>query len=110
MSKYFHISTGLRGCYMPDSVYVVRCDTRRDLKAALEYEAATIRDSGLYVGCSKRDIAALAAIGWREARKASPAILPHVAPYRAKGQDHYPYGVFVSVATRREYLESEEEH
>ncbi|TIT73389.1 MAG: hypothetical protein E5W57_28230 [Mesorhizobium sp.] len=80
MSKYFHIMTGLRGCYMPDNAYVIRVDTRRELKAAIEDEARLCRDSG-FVGCSKSAVASLAAAAWREAHKRNPSIYPHVAPF-----------------------------
>lgn len=105
MSKYFTIQTGLRGGYMPDCSNVIRCDTRRDLKAYLEGEARDIRDAE-YIGCGKRAIAWLAAKTWREAQKPKPGYLPFVAEYRAKDQTHYPYGIFASVATRAEYLEA----
>ena len=108
MAKYFHISQGLRGCYMPDNSQVIKCATRRELKSALEYDADSIRDAGM-VGCNKKQIAWLAAIAWREAQKPNPAYLPYVAPYRDKHQDSYPYGIFVSVATRSDYLEQSDE-
>jgi hypothetical protein len=104
MAKYFNIMDGLRGCYMPNSSYVTRCETRRELKAVLEFEARNIRDS--YVGCNKKQVAWLAATMWKEAQKKNPAYLPHVAPYGEKG--NYHSAIHVSVATRKEYLESQD--
>ena len=102
---YFTIWQGLRGCYMPDYAHTIRATTRRELKAALQWEADSIRDSG-HVGCSKRAISWLAAIAWRQRKAISGE---YVAPYRHRGQAHYPYalGVFVGV-TRQDYLDSQE--
>lgn len=101
MSHYFTISQGLRGCYMPDSCYTVRVETRRELKALLESEAYSIRDAG-FIGCSKGAIASLAALVWRN-RKGFTYDL--VSPYKSQGQDSYPYGLFVGHARRADYLE-----
>ncbi|RWF33769.1 hypothetical protein [Mesorhizobium sp.] len=103
MSKYFHVSQGLRGCYMPDTAYVIRVDTRRDLKSALEWEARDIRDAG-FVGLNRRAVARLAAAAWREAHKKQPSIYPWVAGYGQAG--NHAFGLHVSAATRAEYLES----
>jgi hypothetical protein len=100
MAKYFHISQGLRGCYMPDSSYIIRADTRRELKAALDWEARDIREAG-FVGCNKRAVTWLAAQAWRNAGN-------HVVPYRNnhKGSG-YAFGLFCTQATRAEYLDQE---
>lgn len=38
--SYFTIMAELRGCYADnDSAFTIRCNTRRELKAALEWEA-----------------------------------------------------------------------
>ena len=42
---YFSIYQGFRGCYMPDGAYIIQAKTRRDLKAALQWEADSIRDA-----------------------------------------------------------------
>ena len=73
---YFSISTGLRGCYMPDNAYVIQVDTRRELKAAIESEARDYRDAG-FVGANKKAIAYIAAIAWRNRRKMQ---LPYALP------------------------------
>ena len=33
---YFCIAQGLRGCYMPDNAYMVKVNSRKELKAILE--------------------------------------------------------------------------
>jgi len=96
--RYFHIMTGLRGCYMPDSVYMIAVKTRREVKAALESEAQSIRDS--WAGCSKRAIAELAAGIWRDKK----AGLPYCSPYGPRGK-YPPYGLMIGNATRAEWLE-----
>lgn len=109
MAKYFTLMHGLRGCYMPDGEpYVIKATTRRELKEAIHYECNML-DSGEMLGFSKRNIAAFAAECWREAHKPKPAYLPHCLPCKEKGQSSYSYGVFVSVASRAEYLESQKE-
>lgn len=115
MAKYFHITLGLRGAYMPDSAYVVKCNTRRELKSALQNEVSHLTNAGfscgiITYGLSKKVIAGLAAKAWREAHKANPSIYPHVAGYGERG--NYYNGLHVSTATRAEYLEfvSEEEN
>lgn len=105
--RYFQISNGLRGMYMPDSAYAIACATRRELKEALEQEARDIRDAGA-IGLSKRAIAALAAAQWRDKRN----YLPYAAGYRWREQSPgtAPYGLFVAPLSRAEYLESQEEY
>lgn len=103
MSKYFTVSNGLRGCYMPDNVSVIRCDTRRDLKAAIAYDANDMREAYGYGG-SKKAVAAFAAECWREAHKKAPAYMPYCLPF-GRNPGNYAFGIFVSVATRAEYLE-----
>ena len=99
---YFNIATGLRGCYLPDNSYIIKADTRRALKSALESEAYYYSDAG-FVGASKRAIACIAAAAWRDRKKTQlPYALP-LAPEHSKS--NYCHGVFVSSATRAEYLE-----
>jgi hypothetical protein len=98
---YFHISQGLRGCYMPDNSYAVKVTTRKQLKSILKSGAYYIRDAG-FVGCSKRAVQWLAAECWRNRAKAT---LGSVVPYKYKGQSGYPYGLFCSVATKDDYEE-----
>jgi len=104
---YFQISQGLRGMYMPDSSYIIRADTRRELKSALEWEARDIRDAG-GVGLSKRAIASLAAAAWRDRKSSNP--YGFIAEYRWRYQSTgtAPYAIFVNNATRQEYKESQE--
>lgn len=99
---YFNISTGLRGCYMADNMYIVRCHTRRELRAVIESEADSYRDAG-FVGANKAAIAHIAAIAWRNRRKSQlPYALPLAPPH---ARDSYCHGIFVASANRSEYLE-----
>jgi hypothetical protein len=102
---YFTFYHGLRGCYLPDSAFIVRATTRKELKRAIEAEAEGVREAGM-VGMNKRAIAWLAAAAWRNRRKASGE---YVAPYREARHTSYPYalGVFVG-ASRADYLASME--
>lgn len=107
MAKYFHINHGLRGCYMPDGdPQVIRCETRRELKAVIMDEAECLGDM---VGLSKAAIARLAADAWREAQKAQPAYLPFCLPCHDRSVKiaKYSYGIFCGVATRAEWLEQQ---
>ena len=109
MAKYFHMNHGLRGCYMPDGdPSVIMASTRRELKAAIADECRML-DSGETVGLTPRAISRFAAECWREAHKKQPAYLPYCLPCKEKGQSTYSYGVFVSVASRSEYLEAQKE-
>jgi hypothetical protein len=101
---YFTIWQGLRGMYLPDSAYIIKADTRRELKFSLQCEADSIRDAG-GVGMSNKAIAWLANVAWHN-RKSSKE---YVAPYRWKGMDYYPYalGVFTG-ASRADYLAQSE--
>lgn len=96
---YFFISNGLRGCYMPDNIFVIKCDTRKALKAALTWDARDMREA-LGFGGSKRVVAHVANAAWK-ARKRST--LDFCIPFgREKG--NYPFGLFVSPASRADYL------
>lgn len=108
MAKYFHVSTGLRGCYMPDTSHVLKVETRRELKAAIEHEARDMREAYGYGG-SEKAVSAFAAECWREAHKAKPAYLPYCLPFGREPRS-YPLGLFVSVATRADYREYEKEN
>jgi len=100
--RYFHISNGLRGCYMFDNSYVVACNTRKELKAAIEYDARDMREAYGFGG-SKKDVAAIAAQAWKRANVKDYG-LPVCLPFgRDKG--NYPYGIFVSTATQKAYRE-----
>lgn len=99
---YWSISNGLRGCYMPDSICIVRVRSRRELKSALADHLGYGEGNP-----SDRSIASLAAAAWREwgpGRK-SRAYLPMCAPYpRQSG-----YGLFCAPATKDEWANQEEE-
>jgi hypothetical protein len=61
------------------------------------------------VGLSKKNIATFAAECWREAQKKNPAYLPFCLPCKSGGESTYSYGIFASVASRAEYIESQKE-
>ena len=109
MAKYFHLNHGLRGCYMPDGdPQIIMVRTRRELKSAIEGECDMLATDHT-IGLAKKNIAAFAAECWREAQKKKPVFLPYCLPCKERGQSSYSYGVFCSVATRRDYLESQED-
>jgi hypothetical protein len=109
MAKYFTVSRGLRGCYMPDDCNVLRVDTRKELKAALLYDANDMLEA--YGACelNKKQRTAFVALCWREAQKKNPAYLPYAMGF-GHDKKSFPFGLFVSVATRAEYLEHCKEH
>jgi hypothetical protein len=103
---YFHISTGLRGCYMPDNAYIARANTRRELKSIIANEAERYRESG-YAGASDRAVAAIAAEAWRARKRYQlPYALPVAPPHAPR---NYCEAVFVSTATRADYIASQAE-
>jgi hypothetical protein len=103
MAKYFHVSHGLRGCYMPDNSEVIKVETRRELKTHVSNEAKDMREAYGFGG-SKKEIATFVVDCWNEAKKPNPGYLPYCLPFGRKPGD-YPFGIFISVATRREYLD-----
>lgn len=109
--RYFNISQGLRGCYLPDSAYEARFKSRRELKAALESEAYYIRDAG-FVGLNRKAVARLANAAWKAAApkaKNSPW-LPYAAPYRNANQPgNFAFGLFVAKSCRADWKAFEQE-
>lgn len=104
---YFTIMAELRGCYADNSsAFTIRCDTRRALKSALEWEARDLRDAGA-IGLSKRNVQRLAAEAWRNRKSASvyPAVLPFRYAHHSPGNDCM--GLMVYNATRADWLETE---
>lgn len=99
---YFAIYQGLRGCYMPDSSYVVKADTRKELKAALQWEADSIRDAG-GIGLNKKAIAWLANAAWHYRKTGHEYIAPYRFGYHGKGNYCMALGVFTNL-TRQDYL------
>lgn len=99
--RYFNISSGLRGAYMPDEIFVARFTSRRDLKQLVSNMARDMRDAYDFGG-SQKDVARFVAACWREARKPKPAYLPLCLPF-GRERNARPFGIFVSVATRGEY-------
>ena len=104
MSRYFHISSGLRGCYMPDSAGTVRVNTRRELRSIVESECGAMRDAYGYGG-SKRQISAAVAQVWAGYRTQH---LDSVVPF-GRDRTSRPFGVFIAPASRADYLASQED-
>jgi len=94
---YFQIMQGMRGCYLPDNAYIIRADTRRELKRAIAWDADSTADGG-FVGLSKRNVAWAAAHAWRKGSKG--AILPYGYKGESKG-----FSIEISRTTRADYLE-----
>jgi len=103
---YFHISSGLRGCYMPDNAYVTKFDTRKALRAFVESEARDMAEAYGF-GYSAADRAAVVAQVWREARgRHKKSHYDHVIGFgRTRSRAERPFGLFISHATRADYLE-----
>jgi hypothetical protein len=102
--RYYHLTHGLRGCYMPDGEpYVIAVKTRRELKSAIESEADMLGDM---VGLSKKAIASFVAECWRRYYDKSWS-LNMVLPCHDRSVKiaTYSYGIFLSRATRRDYLD-----
>ena len=99
---YFSIYTGLRGMYMPDGAYIIKADTRRELKRALQWEAESIRESG-GIGMSKKAIAWLANAAWKNRNASGDYIAPYRYACHGKGNFPFALGVFTGM-TRVEYL------
>jgi hypothetical protein len=102
--RYFHISSGLRGCYLSDDCSVIAVKSRRELRHIVAEECGRSRDAYGYGG-SQRAISAAVAQVWRGYR--TQRLDSAVQFGRERGS--YPFGVFISPATRTEYLESQEE-
>ena len=94
---YFQIMQGLRGCYLPDNSYIIRADTRRELKRTIEIDVDNCMDGNI-VGLSMRDVAWVAAHAWHKGSKG--AILPY--GYKGKGK---PYSIEICRSNRADYLE-----
>ncbi len=99
---YFWIEYGLRGAFCDGNSYIIRCDTRRELKAAIQWEADSLRDAGM-LGASKRAVASLAADAWRALKRPTP--YPFVMPISNNGGCSYAWGIHCAPSTRQEYLE-----
>jgi hypothetical protein len=92
-AKHFSMMAGLRGCYMPDSVYVLKCASRRELKEIVRDELTCAEKKP-----SQRALAQYVAEVWRRHKEPS---LPLVMPTNKEQS----YGIHLSYATRSEYEE-----
>lgn len=100
---YFNVSHGLRGCYMPDSSEIVRVTTRRELK---EYVSDLVARLEYPFGGSKEDVARVVAAIWRDLKSPRRQYLDFAIPLGNDRQSR-PFAVFLSHASRSEYLEAE---
>lgn len=96
MAKYFHIMSGLRGCYMPDNHYTIKVSTRRELKRCIESELCYQADECNF-NYRKGDIAWAAARMWRGE---SQSIIPF-----GSGKSR-TFSVEIASATRAEWKEN----
>jgi hypothetical protein len=103
---YFSIYTGLRGMYMPDGAYIIKANTRNELKTALQWESSYIRDAGGF-GLSKNAIAWLANAAWKARKQSAAYIAPYRFGYHGKGNFPMALSVFTGI-TRKDYLEQAE--
>lgn len=100
---YACLSTGLRGCYADNSISPVKFRTRRELKAAVAYEARDCRDAGM-IGASERKIAAFVQEYWTRIHSKNVGYLDTclpLAPSHSRG--NYCMGVFLSPMSRADY-------
>ena len=102
--RYFSVMVGLRGCYMPDSVYPIAVKTRRELKTLIETEAKYCGNDDEDDGRppSKRDFASVAAALWRRNWRDRDAYLSTVLPI-APG-----YGIQINPISGAEYRATKE--
>lgn len=106
MSKvaYFNVVNGLRGCLVPDSAFVARVTTRRDLHAIIAGECAILREAYRFGG-SQKELSRVTQALWRETRKgARKATLPHAIGFGDKA-GQLTYGLHVGHATREDWEE-----
>ena len=109
MSRYFTIATGLRGCYMPDNAYVVRVNTRRELREIVMGELRDVQDAGYVI--SKREAVATVADIWRNLKAKPRSPYSFVVPYglrntRGSGVNKCN-AISIGHADRGEWLEQE---
>lgn len=108
MSLYLTISNGLRGCYLPDNVYVARFATRKELRQFLTSECSDMREAYGFGG-SKKEIAATAAWCWKH-RKAGWGSDMVIGFGCTRSISDRPFGLMLGHATRREYSEYQKEN
>ena len=103
--RYFDISNGLRGRYMPDNAFILAVKTRRDLMRAIASECSDMREAFGFGG-TKREIARTVALVWREYKKPGRAFYPYAIGFgRSRDSSDRPFGVFIGYSSRTEYLE-----
>ena len=104
---YFFLEYGLRGAYCDGNGYIVKCDTRRDLKRSVEWEADSLRDAGM-VGASKRAVASFTADLWRRGQNKKDRGMMSVMPICNNRGASYAWGIHGAPSCRADYLASQE--
>lgn len=105
MAKYFHISTGLRGAYLPDNAYCVKVNSRRELKAIVLNEYRDIKEAGYSI--NKAELTATVADIWRNTKAIRKSPYPFVVPYGFRNSHgvNKCNAIHIGHATRAEYVE-----
>jgi len=111
MSHYFTVSTGLRGCYMPDNSVELRVDTRRELRDYVLSELRDLQDAGFII--SKREAIATVADIWRNLKAPRRSPYAFVVPYgwrnsRGAGVNKCN-AIHINHSTRADWLASQED-
>ena len=104
--RYYNIMSGLRGAYCDGEGFVIAAKTRRELKEAISDCASYFKEGG-YIGANKKAIANVAAMQWRDKKNYLPYVLPLAPSHNPK---EYSWGVFVSPATRQDFLAYQSEN
>ncbi|MFN7610090.1 MAG: hypothetical protein ACK5QX_04010 [bacterium] len=103
--RYFHISNGLRGCYMPDNAHIMAFKRRRDLISFVLNERADMLEAYGH-GYSKRDAIAQASAAWLMATYHKNKPFNYAIGFgRSRSRSDRPFGLFICDATRADYLE-----
>ena len=106
---YATLSSGLRGCYSDNDGNLIKFSTRRELKAAVEFDARNFAEAG-YTGASKKAVAAFVQeywtrIGGNKGGKPPRPVgyLDTVLPLTPKGTGNASWGIFLSPLSRDDY-------
>lgn len=114
MSHYFFISTGLRGAYMPDNGYVVKVDSKKELKAIVQSEFDSIKDAGYLI--NQKELVATVSDIWNNLKAIRRSPYSFTIAYGHRGTSGYYrnatankcFAISISHATESDYLEQEQ--
>lgn len=98
---YFFIEYGLRGAYADGNGFIVKANTRKELRAIIESEARSIEGHG----ASKRMISWLANAAWGRHTGRNGGYLPYVLPIKPSGCSSYSWGIYCDVSSRKDYAD-----